>query len=100
MADLNQVGRPGTRPAANRRLTVYVLGTLTVCVVAAIIGAAFFPAELRSDSGEVLRGDSGESEFGWLAGVGWAFGAFVLCVAVAVAYEVYLRYRGRRSETD
>lgn len=88
------------RPTLGRRLTIYLFGTVAVCVMAAVIGVSFFPAELRTDTGEVLRGDSGENEFAWLAGVDWALGALVICVVAAVAYEVYTRSRDRPSNPD
>ena len=76
--------RSRTRSSARDRILLYVLGTVTVCAVSAVIGETFFPAE--------LVGDTGENEFAGLAGLVWALGALIVCVAASIAYEVYARF--------
>ena len=66
-----------------------MLGTLLVCTISALIGETFFPAE--------LIGDTGGNDFAGLAAVVWALGAFILCVLAPVGYEVYVRWRARKS---
>jgi hypothetical protein len=63
----------------------YLAATGLVCFVAGVVGEAYFPAE--------LRGDTGSNGFAGVAAVVWALGAFVLCAA---ALEIYLLFRRRR----
>lgn len=91
VVDLTPSERPKTRPPAGGRLAIYVLGTIAVCAIAAVIGETIFPAE--------LIGDTGENDFAGLAAMVWALGAFILCVAASIAYEVYAHSHGRQSNT-
>lgn len=81
--------RSSTRLTSGDRLAMYVLGTIAVCAIAAVIGETFFPA--------VLIGDTGGNHFAGLAAIVWAIGAFILVVVASVAYEVYARSRDRQS---
>ena len=76
--------RSRTRSNARDRTLLYVVGTIVVCAVSALVGETLFPAE--------LIGDTGENEFAGLAGLVWALGALIVCVAASIAYEVYARF--------
>jgi len=74
------------------RLSIYVFGTAAVCIISAVIGETFFPAE--------LIGDTGGNDFAGLAAIVWALTAFIVCVVASIACEVYARSRARKSNAD
>lgn len=90
--DLTPSKRPQRRSTLSERLGRYALVTGAVCAIAAIVGEAFFPAE--------LEGDTGGNDFAGLAAMIWVFVAFVVCVVAVASYEAYLRAERRRDKDD
>ena len=78
---------PASRWTLGARLAIYALVTAVVCLLAAILGEAFFPAE--------LIGDTGANDFAGLAAILWAGNAFALCAVASIAFESGWQLRHR-----